>query len=82
MMTSLSNLPKITKGQRDALKMIAEGRGSFHSSVGDRLERDKLAYPLSGLLNFLARCNCRTADGWVLTELGAACIGYEIARAA
>lgn len=73
-MAKPSNLPKLSKGQRDALRKIAAGEGSFHAITGARIERALLAYPVSGFSNFIVGCNHRTADGWVLTELGQACI--------
>lgn len=69
---------KLTKGQREALKAIAAGDGTFHRSIGEAIERGGLAYPVRGILNFIANCNCRTANGWVLTDLGAAAIGMEL----
>jgi hypothetical protein len=72
-----SNLPKLTKGQREAIRKIADRQGSFPRVIGERLERDGLAYHVSGDFNFLIGCNCcncRTANGWVLTDLGQACI--------
>jgi hypothetical protein len=77
-----SNPPKITKGERAALWMIARREGTFHSVLGHRLQQSALAYPVSGVFNFLVGCNCRTADGWMLTDLGAAHIGSVLVPAA
>jgi hypothetical protein len=77
MPTARSN--KLSKGQRDALKAIAAGAGSFHRLIGDRLEAAGLAFPVSGIFNFLVGCNSRSADGWVLTPAGSAAIGLSLA---
>ena len=69
---------KLTKGQREALKAIAARTGTFNSSIGDKLVAGELAYPISGILNFLVGCNTRDADGWVLTSSGAEAIGMEL----
>lgn len=70
-------MTKLTKARRDALKQIAAREGTFHRRTGDALERAGLAYPVSGLFNFIANCNCRCASGWVLTEAGANALGLE-----